>query len=515
MSADLFDSRWILAHIRDTARARMVSPEATLGVVLAQVVAATPPEVQLPPIVGAAASLNLFVGIVAPPGGGKGASEATARAAVQVVNNNGTAPRVQHVSVGSGEGLARTFRPRGTGDDEPNPEKAAVFSVAEVDTLGALGGRTGSTLMSQLRSVYSGERLGFANAGAETRVMVEPHSYRACLIVGAQPARSGHLLDDADGGTPQRFLWFSASDPDAPDVAPPCPEPVTVTLPAWGPGATHLRVCEAARAEIVAHRRAVLRGTGDVDPLDGHLNLTRLKLAAALMLLDGRAIVAEDDWSLSGRLMAVSRTVRESCRRELRAKAKAANVARVHAAEEQEQERDRLQYQRALEYIPRRIQKLGGVCTQRDLSQGTKAVIRQHLETAIDELVRDGVIVAEAIHGGTRFTMAPWSSGPTVQHTNPQVEELDQNVLDTVGHANPQVNDVGPVGRVGPQASGESARSTVLAQLNPRTGLTAQGIANLAPRVPCDTVNQILAAAEADGEIIHHGERYTLARKAA
>ena len=79
------------------------------------------------------------------------------------------------------------------------------------------------------------ERLGFTNAQKTTRTMVQAHTYRACLVVGVQELRRGSLLADAGGGTPQRFLWLPAFDPNAPDTPPPCPELLTVPAPRWGP----------------------------------------------------------------------------------------------------------------------------------------------------------------------------------------------------------------------------------------------------------------------------------------
>jgi hypothetical protein len=49
---DFWEKTDVLGHIRDFARARLVSPWAMLGVVLARVVARIPPTVQLPPLVG-------------------------------------------------------------------------------------------------------------------------------------------------------------------------------------------------------------------------------------------------------------------------------------------------------------------------------------------------------------------------------------------------------------------------------------------------------------------------------
>src|SRR5699024_6727136 len=117
----------------------------------------------------------------------------------------------------------------------------------------------GSTLMPQLRQLYSGETIGFSNAGKDTRVTVPRHTYRAGLIVGVQPLKAGALLDDADGGTPQRFIWAPVGDPAAPDTPPVDPGPLAVTVGKFG--ATHtMAVPHIAREVIDAHQLAKLRG---------------------------------------------------------------------------------------------------------------------------------------------------------------------------------------------------------------------------------------------------------------
>ncbi len=74
--------------------------------------------------------------------------------------------------------------------------------------------------MPELRKLWMGEQLGFNNASKATRSILAAHSYRASLIVGVQPIKAGPLLDDADGGTPQRFMFLPVGDPDAPEIAP-------------------------------------------------------------------------------------------------------------------------------------------------------------------------------------------------------------------------------------------------------------------------------------------------------
>ncbi|MGH3710482.1 MAG: bifunctional DNA primase/polymerase [Pseudonocardiaceae bacterium] len=82
--ADFWTALPVLTHIDRFAMSRRTSPWATLGIVLARVVAATSPHVVLPPLIGDVASLNLFIALVAVSGGGKGSAMAAARAAVDL-----------------------------------------------------------------------------------------------------------------------------------------------------------------------------------------------------------------------------------------------------------------------------------------------------------------------------------------------------------------------------------------------------------------------------------------------
>jgi hypothetical protein len=302
-----------LGHIRTFAQARLTSPWATLGTVLMRSLATVPADITLPPIVGGLGSLNLFLAVVGDSGMGKGASVAAARDAVHLPID---AP---HLPVGSGEGLVKAYAHRermetATGDKEwqtVQDRQSIVFDVSEVDQLAALSGRTGSTLMNQLRSAYSGELLGSSYADPEKAVTLEPHSYRLALIVGVQPRRSGAILSESDGGTPQRFVWMPAADPLVPTTSPAEPESLTVAPVRWSPGQKVMKVPAAAENAIRENRQAALRG--ERPPLDGHALFTRLKVAAALAVLDGRGHLNLRDWDLSALIMAKSDETRQVC----------------------------------------------------------------------------------------------------------------------------------------------------------------------------------------------------------
>lgn len=333
--ADLFDSRPVLQHIRDFARARRTGPWAVLSVVLVRAACAVEPSIMLPPLIGGRQSLNLFTTLVGASGTGKGAADGCAEAAVRFTTYDGKDIVTDTHPIGSGEGISRIYRPHGTDEDEENPVTRAMFSVPEIDSLAALGSRQGATLMPELRKMYGGEPLGFSNASKLSAPKVSAHSYRAGLVVGVQPLRAGALLNDADGGTPQRFIWAEVTDADAPNVTPTAPPQKVVRLCKWETTDTELEVPDNARRAIDAHRLAVLRGH-DVDPLDGHALLCRLKVAAALMVLDGQSVIREDDWTLAGDIMRHSASTRSAVAETMREQRRRANQHRgIEAGERQ------------------------------------------------------------------------------------------------------------------------------------------------------------------------------------
>jgi len=329
---EFWTARPELEHLHRFARARRASPWAVLGCTLARVVALVEPWAVLPPIVGGYGSLNLFLGLLGPSGGGKGAAEHAARDAFHYGSE------LVVVGVGSGEGIPHTYMrhvpgKRGEPGTVEQHNTRALFRAPEVDTLAALKGRQGSTLLPVLRDAWSGDALGFGYADATRRLPLSAHTYRLCLIVGIQPARAGVLLDDADGGTPQRFLWLPVLDPDMPEDRPPEPSPRPWFVPTFrGPrvGGRHvMEVCQTATDAIDG--AALARNRGETDALDGHALLCRLKTAAALALLFGETAVTDETWRLAGVVMAVSDSTRAGVVRELGARREAAEVARGRA----------------------------------------------------------------------------------------------------------------------------------------------------------------------------------------
>jgi hypothetical protein len=310
-----WEARPALTHIRQAARSRLVAPAAVLGCVLAHVAAFTPPSTCLPPTVGSHAPLSTYIALRGRSGAGKSSPAACARDLLPH-----TPPgRIGPIALGSGEGLVEAFMDlTEERDDNGKTRKVkrqtrqgALFSLDEGQALAELAARKGSTIMSVLRTAWSGGDPGQANASIETRRSLKPGSYHVGLISLWQDRAAGQLLADVDGGTPQRFVWLTTDDTDATDNTPEWPgtlnwEPANGILLGGDWGRHEMGVDPAITTEVKAARIAELRGETTPDPLDSHRRLVKLKVAGLLALLDMRHNITLDDWELAERIMGSS-----------------------------------------------------------------------------------------------------------------------------------------------------------------------------------------------------------------
>lgn len=329
----IWDARRVLGHVQQFARSRRTSPLATLGAVLRNVVAATPPHVVLPPTIGGYVAPNLFVAPCGRSGQGKDAANAAANDALTIKGG----VEVQCPNLGSGEGLARVFAGHGKGDNAVPGAHSAQIVAPEIRTLGALASRSAATIEGELLKGYMGQSLGFSNAHSETTTAVAALSYRLCMSVGVQPENVDFFTAREKDGFPQRWLFLPTIDADAPDDRPDEPEPWVVTIPDFPKNdrSGHFHVIDvpaAIKREIDYHRVKVLRGDDGVDPLHSHRMLTRLKVAFALAVLSDRGGVDADDWRLGGALMDVSDRTFNGMRSVLREKRRRENRLRAEDA---------------------------------------------------------------------------------------------------------------------------------------------------------------------------------------
>jgi len=159
-----------LVHVHAYAKAHRRNPFGVLSVVLARATATVEPHVSLP----GGGQVGLFVALAGNPGTGKDQTIATGRKAV-TFTRGGAGIDIDEFLLGSGEGIARTFKGR-----EGNEARTrALFVANEIDTFDALAGRKGSTLSPQLKQMFNGQPLGFNNASAETNSVVPEGTYTA------------------------------------------------------------------------------------------------------------------------------------------------------------------------------------------------------------------------------------------------------------------------------------------------------------------------------------------------
>ncbi len=307
-----WDARPELGRIRQAAHAASLSADAVLGAALARVATLAPPTLTMDTGFGMPASMNVVIGLVGPSGAGKTTAVAAARKLVPIDRTD----IVADVPLGSGEGLVDLFFETFT--ESVNGRKvrtkrrtktAALACLDEGQALAEMGNRKGATLMPTIRSSWSGETIGQANASEETKRIVKAGTYRLALVVGFQATAVGAMLADQETGTAQRFALFSATDPTIPLEPTTWPEEVLFEVPPTITGQT-VTVTDKIKKEIRARAHAVRSGAIAPDPLDSHRDLNRLKVAGLLAILAGRTDINLEDWMLAGMVMDTSDTVR-------------------------------------------------------------------------------------------------------------------------------------------------------------------------------------------------------------
>jgi hypothetical protein len=356
-------ARPVLTHIYSSSLAQQMDPRGVLAVHLARAIVSIPPYVTIPAVTAARSSLNLHVALVGPSSSGKSSAVGVAKRAIPIT------PEPEVTSLGSGEGIAKQYAYRDTKTKVVvTMTDTLLFNDTEVESVEALSKRAGNPLMSQWRKTFTGEQLGFGYADPKNRIPIREQKYRFCQILGIQPELAAWLLDgtQASAGTPQRMLWAPVVYPKMPrpEDLPEWPEPMV--LPRWPEPEDNEPKTDGTKMKWKMYRGAVdqaagenflqenelsvppevaqlVRETrwklhlGEVDGFKAHGMLTRLKVAAGLMWLDGRTeMITDEDWDLAGVVMAVSNATRDDVHAALHTKAGRENIRRGRAEGERE-----------------------------------------------------------------------------------------------------------------------------------------------------------------------------------
>lgn len=398
---DFWQARPYLTHIHQAAMSRMVAPAAVLGAILARVAAFTPPSTRIPPIIGTSAPLSTYVALLARSGGGKSTATGCAADLLPDIPPGCVGP----LPLGSGEGMIDAYFELvedvdGAGKKvkvKRHTRRGALFTLDEGQALAEMGNRKGATILPILRTAWSGGDAGQANASLETRRILKGGTYAVGLVSLWQYGSAARLIDDQDGGTPQRFLFIDTIDPT-----------ITVDVPAW-PGqliwnpppsiavggihqAHHMAVDDAIVDEIRTHHAAAVRGDVTVAPLDAHRRLAKLKVAGLLAVLDGRHDIDGDDWALAETIMRHSDDVRAWIISEAQRRAGDVEEARTRAVIQREAMVEDSAASRALGRAARAVHRAclrlaGEPLTKRGAHHAITSRDRQHV--TVDEAIAE------------------------------------------------------------------------------------------------------------------------------
>ncbi|AQA05030.1 hypothetical protein BVC93_24440 [Mycobacterium sp. MS1601] len=307
----------VLGHIRQAAHRGVNAADAVLGAVLARLAAHLDPCITVDTGIKQPMPLSMFVGLVGSAGTGKSSAHAAAGRLLEFrfppLMMAGMVTRADEspleLPVGSGPGLAEAFM--GAVVDPLNPTKGKPVRRQVSHKLllhsdegaglvaGILDAKRGQDIGPALRTAWTGAVLGQANASSERKRQVR--DYVVGLCVGFQLGALADMStpEQLEYGTPQRFLYLSATDPAIPDDAPDDPGPLTVTLPSSG-----LRYSDElqarARTEALARTRGQAAGE-ESEAIHAHRPAMLARLAALLVVLcdPGRSVIEIADVELA------------------------------------------------------------------------------------------------------------------------------------------------------------------------------------------------------------------------
>jgi hypothetical protein len=321
---EFYNSRPTLRVMRDYAHSRGAPADPVLYGVLARISAMVPPECRVETGIGSSlgASLNLFAAPIGPPGTGKSSSADVAR---DLYPRAVSLDFMDSLPLGTGEGIAEaymgweevetgeTYR-TGKSKGEPRTKQVrtqvrhnAFFVADEGEVFAKYIERQGAIVGPAIRSAWYGQTLGQQNAEEQRRRFVPAGSYAMGMLIGFQPETVLPLLRDAAAGTPQRFVYCFTVDPTAPAT----PTLVEILPKLVQAPSAKMPLAPAIAGEIWRNHHDRRTGAVEVLNLDAHADLTKVKLAALLALLEGRQAVSEEDWRLAGIMWGTSCRVRD------------------------------------------------------------------------------------------------------------------------------------------------------------------------------------------------------------
>ena len=213
-----------------------------------------------------------------------------------------------------------------------HPNHAIIFNYDEVGMMEQRGSREGSTIIEYMKQGYSGSDFGRAlsrGGGIE----LAKKSYRFSCSINVQPERANVIFspEAIAGGFSSRFLFVSAIDPLVGKERDRSPKTEYRVSPVNWAGITSIKALNTME-DAHEKQRIAVHTTKNIKGIDSHKLLTQAKVAVALAVLDGRSSLIDEDWRLSGFVMAHSDATRQGIFDALAATARSENAKKGTSA---------------------------------------------------------------------------------------------------------------------------------------------------------------------------------------
>lgn len=414
-----FEQTPTLRHIMQWSQAQWANPWAGLLVVLTRLSADLPPCIQLPRLGSLPrASLNQFSAIVGGSGKGKSAYITGVDEALWPRPSETMDP-ARTFSPSTGQGIIGYFVERRR---DPNTkewvdvqvETQALAVVDEIDNLEALAKQDGSTLLSTLKTLWTGGRDGNQNATQERRRNLRAHSYRLALLAGVQPGLGEVLFNRqaATGGLPQRFVFANTVDPTLTRerriqdpgqltriVHPHLPFPQVFQSGGHEPrlGELHTMVIDHSVVGEMMDNQIAIR-LEETDALNGHWMLAKLKIAALLSILHGHDEVTRYWFDQAQLVMAHSDRTRQMLIDTIRRTASAENIAKAKGEAERTMASEATVVQRTADRVIELLRSSSTDLMLGQLSRSLTKSMRENLPAALSMLEEQGRIRSTVVN---------------------------------------------------------------------------------------------------------------------
>jgi len=342
---EFWQSRDVLKAIFKIGRQTMSAPTALLGICIIRALHTVPYNIHYETFADKA-PLNTLLSITGPTGAGKTQSFNVIDEYIIFPDadplNLANMTWAGTVSPGSGEAMPDHYKKwvKEKGDDGKqaskliwtHPNHAIIFSFDEVGMMEKRGSRDGSTLTEYLKQGYSGSELGRALSRG-SGIELPKKTYRFSCTFNVQPERAEVIFspEAIAGGFSSRFLFVAAIDPLVGKERDRSTKTAYRISPVNWAGVTSIKALNVME-DAHEKQRIEVHTTKNIKGIDSHKLLTQAKVAVALAVLDGRPILNEEDWRLSGIIMAHSDATRQGIFDALAATARSENAKKGTSA---------------------------------------------------------------------------------------------------------------------------------------------------------------------------------------